>query len=99
MIVNYIEVLDPTGTVEQKNMRASSGVGDLNGKVIGLVDNGKPNYNVFLARLEQSLCQRFKFAGIIHIRKAEMDTGGPLNAVDTEKLAANCNIVLNGICD
>jgi len=99
MISKYIEILDPTDKAEKKDKQTSSGVVDLNGKVIGLVDNGKPYYDIFLARLKELLCHRFKFAGIIHIRKDEMDTGAPLNAADREKLVTNFNIVLNGICD
>jgi hypothetical protein len=99
MMTNYIEVLDPTGRVKQKKMETAAGVGNLNGKVIGLVDNGKPNYDIFLARLEELLHQRFKFAGIIHVKKGEKDTGTPLNTADMEKLVARCHIVLNGICD
>ena len=99
MTTKYIEVLDPTGRVEHKQIKTVAGVGDLNGKVIGLVDNGKPNYVIFLARLTELLWQRFKFAEIIHLKKGEKDTGTPLNAVDMEKLVQKCHVVLNGICD
>jgi hypothetical protein len=98
-MVKYIEVLDPTGVVEQEDMPASAGAGNLDGKVIGLLDNGKPNFDIFLARLEESLSQRFGFAGIMRVKKTEMDTGTALNSADMEKLATNCSIVLNGICD
>jgi len=98
-MVRYIEVLDPTGRVEQKNVKTSPGIGNIDGKVIGLVDNGKPNYDIFLTRLEELLGQRFKFADIIHVKKGEKDTGAPLNKADLEKLAGNCHLVLNGICD
>jgi hypothetical protein len=98
-MVKYIEVLDPTGTVEQKSIQASAGAGNLDGKVIGLLDNGKPNFDIFLARLEESLSRRFGFAGIIRVKKTEMDTGTALNSADMERLGASCNIVLNGICD
>jgi hypothetical protein len=96
---NFIEVLDPTGKVEQKVKEKTAGVGNLDGKVIGLIDNGKPNYDIFLARLEELLNQRFKFAGVIHAVKGEMNIGAALSAKDMEKLVADCDIVLNGICD
>ena len=99
MTTNYIEVLDPTGKTEQKSIHMSTGVGNLDGKVIGLIDNGKPNFDIFLARLEELLCQRFKFTEIVHVRKGEKDTGAPLIVADREKLTVNCDIVLNGICD
>src|SRR4030042_2698446 len=99
MTTKYIEVLDPTGVTVQKSVQTSSSVGNLNGKFIGFIDNGKPNYDIFLARLMELLSQRFKFAGIIHIKKKEKDTGAALNSADMEKISVNCDVVLNGICD
>jgi len=98
-MASYIEVLDPIGVTAQKNVQTSGGIGDLNGKIIGFIDNGKPNYDIFLARLMELLNRRFKFAGVIHVKKKEKDTGTALNSADMEKIAANCDIVLNGICD
>jgi hypothetical protein len=99
MTTRYIEVLDPTGVTGQQSIQASSGVGDLNGKYVGFIDNGKPNYDVFLARVMEILNQRFKFAGVIHVKKKEKDTGTALNSADIEKLVQKCDIVLNGMCD
>ena len=99
MTTKYIEVLDPTGINGEQGIKASSGVGDLNGKTIGFIDNGKPNYDIFLARLMELLSQRFKFAGVVHVRKKEKDTGTALNSTDIEKLVNSCDIILNGICD
>jgi hypothetical protein len=99
MTAQYIEVLDPTGVNAEQRITASSGVGDLNGKTIGFIDNGKPNYDIFLDRLIELLSQRFKFAGIIRAKKKEKDTGTALNSAEIEKLVKGCDIVLNGICD
>lgn len=99
MITKYVEVYDPTVKIEKKTIEINRGIGNLNGKVIGLVDNGKPNYDIFLARLEELLCQRFNFSGVVHVRKGEKDTGAPLNAADIEQLGKKCQVVINGICD
>jgi hypothetical protein len=99
MTNKYIEVLNPTGVTKQQNIKASSGVGDLNGKTIGFIDNGKPNYDIFLGRVVELLSQRFKFAGIIQVKKKERDTGAALNSTDVEKLVSSCDIIFNGICD
>lgn len=98
-MIKYIEVLEPTGVTGQKSIQRSAGVGNLNGKTIGFIDNGKPNYDVFLARLIELLSQRFKFAGMVHVKKKEKDTGVALNSMDMEKLSSNCDVILNGICD
>ncbi len=99
MMNRYIEVLDPTGVNKQKTLQTSAGVGNLDGKSIGFIDNGKPNYDIFLARLMELLGQKFKFAAMIHAKKKEKDTGAALGAVEMEKLVTNCDIILNGICD
>jgi hypothetical protein len=98
-MTKYIEVLDPTGVNTQKSIQSSTGVGNLKGKCIGFIDNGKPNYDIFLDRVIKLLGQRFEFAGIIHVKKKEKDTGTALNSRDMEKLAVNCDVILNGICD
>jgi hypothetical protein len=95
----YIEVYDPTGKVEKKKIEITGGIANLNGKIIGLVDNGKPNYDIFLARLEELLGQRFSFSGVVHARKGDKDTGAPLKVADAEKLVKECQVVINGICD
>jgi hypothetical protein len=99
MTTRYTEVLDPTGVNRQKTLQTSAGVGNLDGKCIGFIDNGKPNYDIFLARLMELLGQKFKFAGMIHAKKKEKDTGVALGSVEMEKLIRNCDIILNGICD
>ncbi len=99
MTINYIEVFNPTGKVKERTIATVTRAGDLNGEVIGLVDNGKPNFDIFLSRLEELLRNKFKFAGIICIKKGEKDTGAALNLEDMEKLATECHVVFNGICD
>jgi hypothetical protein len=99
MTIKYIEILNPTGVNRLQNIQVSTGVGNLDGKFIGFIDNGKPNYDVFLARVMELLNQKFQFAGIIHVKKKEKDTGVALNSADMGKLIDNCNVILNGICD
>jgi hypothetical protein len=99
MTIKYIEVLNPTGVNKLQNIQVSTGIGNLDGKTIGFIDNGKPNYDIFLARVMELLNQRYKFARIIHVKKKEKDTGVALNSADMEKLIDSCNVILNGICD
>jgi hypothetical protein len=61
-VKEYIDVLDPTAKTTVKPERMAASLNDLNGKVIGLVDNRKPNFDIFLERVEKALCQRFQFA-------------------------------------
>jgi hypothetical protein len=98
MTTKYIEVYNPTGINEQQAIKTSAGPGDLNGKHIGFIDNGKPNFDIFLIRLTELLSEKFKFSGITHAKKKEKDTGAALGPAEMQKLI-DCDIILNGICD
>jgi hypothetical protein len=95
----FIEVLVPTAIASNRHFTNAPRTKNLSGKVIGIIDNRKPNYDIFLVRLLELLGQRFDFAKIVQVRKGETETGKALAAADINKLAAECNIVLNGICD
>jgi hypothetical protein len=99
MSKELIEVLVPTAIPVNQQVANAPRANDLKGKVIGLVDNGKPNYDIFLTRLEELLRQRFDFGGIIRIRKGEGETGKALAEADINKLVTGCRAVINGICD
>jgi hypothetical protein len=99
MAEEFIEVLVPVAGTLNKQVVNALRTNDLNGKVIGIIDNRKPNYDIFLARLLELLSQRFSFAKIVQVRKGETETGKALAAADINKLVSECNIVLNGICD
>ena len=99
METGYIEILDPTGSTAQREVLPSKRLRGLDSKTIGLLDNGKPNFDIFLDRVEELLCQGRRLAGIIKVRKNDSDTSAPLNPKDLERLVKECDIVLNGICD
>jgi len=99
MTTKFIEVLDPTAKAVAVQVGITTQVGDLNGKIIGFLDNRKPNFDVFLARLKELLCQKFDFGDIISVKKGDMDNNAPLDAEEMEKLVVRCDVVLNGICD
>ena len=99
MTTKFIEVLDPTAKAVAAQMEITTHIGDLNGKIIGFLDNRKPNFDVFLTRLEELLCQKFNFSDIIRVKKGDTDNNAPLATNEMDKLVARCDLVLNGICD
>ena len=50
-----LRVLSPVAEWEAPRMALVSRVGELRGKTIGLLDNGKPNNDIFQARLAEML--------------------------------------------
>jgi hypothetical protein len=99
METDYIEVLDPTGDTAQLDLKPSGHHGGIDNKIIGLLDNGKPNFDVFLTRVEELLREGHEPAGIITVRKGDNATSKPLEKADLERLIQECDVILNGICD
>jgi hypothetical protein len=95
----YIDVLDPTAKTIVKTEKLAAFVNDLNGKVIGFVDNRKPNFDIFLERLERTLSDKFLFAGIIHLKKGGTGATVPMTPAEMEKLIGKCDVVVYGVCD
>ena len=97
METDYIEVLDPTGDTAQLDLKPSDHHGGIDNKTIGLLDNGKPNFDVFLTRVEELLREGHEPA--ITVRKGDNATSKPLEKADLERLIQECDVILNGICD
>jgi hypothetical protein len=98
-VKEHIDVLDPTAKTTVRQERMAMGLTDLNGKVIGLVDNRKPNFDIFLERVENLLCQRFQFTEIVHLKKGGTGATVPLTPEEMEQLAPKCDVVVYGVCD
>jgi hypothetical protein len=95
----YIDVLDPTAATTVKQEHVAMGLNDLNGKVIGFVDNRKPNFDIFLEHVEAALRQQFQFAEVVHIKKGGTGATVPLTPAEMEQLAPKCDVIVYGICD
>jgi hypothetical protein len=98
-VKEFIEVLGPTAktTVEQEKM--ATGLSGLNGMVIGLVDNRKPNFDIFLERVGKALSQKFPSAEIVRLKKGGTGATVPLTPEEMERLAPVCNAIIYGIAD
>ena len=95
----FIDVLDPTATTTVKQETMAKCLNDLNGKVIGFVDNRKPNFDIFLDNVEAALRQRFQFAEIVRIKKGGTGATVPLAPEEMKQLAPKCDAIVYGICD
>ena len=99
MVKEYIDVLDPTAQTTVRQQQMASGLTDLNGKAVGLVDNRKPNFDIFLERVEKILRQRFQSVDIVHLKKGGTGATVPLTPEETKRLVPRCDAVIYGICD
>jgi hypothetical protein len=99
MVKEYIDVLDPTATPTVKQEHMALCLNDLNGKVIGLVDNRKPNFDIFLENVEAALRQKFQFAEIVHLKKGGTGATVPMTPDEMKQLVPKCDAVVYGVCD
>jgi hypothetical protein len=91
--VSMIEVLDPTGVANRREIPLAARPEALGGLVVGFLDNTKPNADLFLERVRDLLVQRHRFAGVVSITKATASAPAAEDLI--ERLAERCDIVIN----
>lgn len=92
-----ILVLDPTAKANVPEIEMAPRVDTLEGKVVGFLDNGKPNANLLLERIEELLSTRFQFKEVVRRRKPDAASGASHFLI--EELAEKCDLVINGVGD
>jgi hypothetical protein len=92
-------VLSPEGKAQTSQSRVAPlpRFSDLRGKVVGLLDNSKPNADKLEERFAQLLKERFGVAGVVVRRKLTAQQGAPKQYLD--ELAAQADFVLSGLGD
>jgi hypothetical protein len=91
-----ITVLDPTGKAGSKEFPAAPRPGGLDGRVLGVLWNGKPNGDILLERVRAALAGRYRLKAMLWRKKPAVDLpAGPLLA----ELAAEADFIVNGIGD
>jgi hypothetical protein len=92
-------VLSPEGKAQiaAAKVRALPRFPNLRGKVVGLLDNSKPNADKLAERLADLLRENYGVAGVISRRKLSAQQGAPKHYLD--ELAAQADFVLSGLGD
>lgn len=92
-------VLSPEGKAQVSAALVASPpkFSDLRGKVVGLLDNSKPNADRLAERFAALLQEKYGVAGVISRRKLTAQQGAPKEYLD--ELAAQADIVLSGLGD
>lgn len=92
-------VLSPEGKAETSAERVPGRprLPDLNGKVVGFLDNGKPNNDMLQVRFEELLKQSYGIAGVVRRRKISAQQGAPEEYL--EELAAQADFIVTGLGD
>jgi hypothetical protein len=92
-------VLSPEGKIRPASGKIPSlpRFPDLQGKVVGVLDNSKPNADKLAARLAELLREHYGVARVISRRKLTAQQAAPKNHLD--ELSAEADFVLSGLGD
>jgi hypothetical protein len=90
-------ILEPTARAAAITRTAWRPLPTLRGKVIGFIDNSKPNFHVLADDLAELLVTRHGAAGVVRHRKLSASIPAPDNIV--EDIAAKCDLVITGSGD
>ncbi len=91
------ELMDPRGTPQIGARALAPRLDTLAGKTIGLLDNGKPNFNLFLVDLAQLLRAQCPTVRIVERMKPIVPRPVPKEML--AELAASCDAVVTGLGD
>ena len=90
-------VYNPTSGPAANIMALSPRVNNLQGGVLGVVDNGKTNSDTVLNRIVSNLAERYAFGEIVTVKKHSISHAVQDDAA--QMLAQKCDFVLTGIGD
>ena len=92
-------ILSPEGMAKTASSKVASvpKFPELRGKVVGILDNSKPNADRLAERLTELLIENYGVAGVISRRKLTAPQGAPKHYLD--ELAAQADFVLCGLGD
>ena len=92
-----ILVLDPVAPCQNGPQQLRQTLDALAGKVVGFIDNGKPNFNHLVDDLAELLVSRYHVATIIKRRKRGPSVPAPEAMI--EELSGQCDAVITGSGD
>ena len=90
-------ILEPTAPLGVAPVSSWQPLDSLKGKVVGFIDNSKPNFNLLADDLSQLLVERYGVASVVRHRKLAASIPAPDTAY--ADVAERCDIVITGSGD
>ena len=90
-----LKMLDPRGSVNPKDRRLVPGVETLEGKVIGIIDNGQSNSTTMFQELAKLIEEKFRPKEVIFRTKPTHMQGAPKSMM--EEIVNRCDAVITGL--
>ena len=90
-------ILDPSTPPQRAQAGGAWSLDRLQGKVVGFIDNAKPNFNHLVAEIEALLTSEHGVERVVKIRKRAASIPADRAAIDA--LSAECDLVITGSGD
>jgi len=90
-----IKFLDPRVTINPKNRPLVPGLDTLEGRVIGIIDNGQANSTVMFQELAQLIGEKFHTKEVLFKTKPTHMLGAPKPIM--EEIFNRCDAVITGL--
>jgi hypothetical protein len=90
-------LLDPTGGTAIEKVHPANRLPSLDGKVLGILVNAKPNADVLFDMIEKRLCERHAIKKVVWGKKEFVGHRAPPGLV--ESMASECDAVITGTGD
>jgi hypothetical protein len=90
-----LKFLDPRGAVNPKERPLVSGLETLEGKIIGIIDNGQANSTDMFKELAALLQERFHTREVLFKTKPTHMQGAPKPIMD--EILSQCDAVITGL--
>ncbi len=92
-----IKILDPTIAADHTESAMAKRVGDLDGKVLGLLSNGKVNGDHLLDLIRERLAAGYRVKNVVTMTKSSASRVADDAMLDA--LARDCDVVVTAIGD
>jgi hypothetical protein len=92
----YVSILDPAAPVQRSGTQVNP-LDSLQGKVVGFIDNAKPNFNHLAEDLSDLLVSRYGVVSVVKHRKKAASI--PASAEVMQDVKAQCDLVITGSGD
>ena len=94
---NHISVFDPSAPERSGGIQRRAPLDGLKGKVVGFIDNSKPNFNYLVEDLSQLLIEKHGVKAVIKQRKRSASQG--LSEAAMNELVAQTDAIITGSGD
>ena len=96
-MTGMIEILDPTAEDVPEELGLSDALTDLDGKVVGILENRKYHADTFLAELQEILLNDYGATKVVY--ETKFTYSAPCAEDTIESLAKDCDVVIHAIAD